>query len=198
MVATLPKVTAFITRGVGSEAQLLVFQHPTAGVQLPAGTVEIGETVEAAVRREVYEETGLTAVQIVGKLGVSHQTLPESERVVARATKLFDAPAADVSGTGFLLKRGTPVRYLETDGKFARVLYEEYDLNQPTGIPLIRVNGWVRQSVLTGRLERHHFHLITETETPARWPVFSDGHLFQLYWIPLQPMPALIPPRLAG
>lgn len=42
----LHKVTGFVTRG----RELLVFRHPTAGVQLPAGTVEAGETPEAARR----------------------------------------------------------------------------------------------------------------------------------------------------
>ncbi|MEW5986825.1 MAG: NUDIX domain-containing protein [Chloroflexota bacterium] len=191
----LQKVTAFVTRGTGPAAELLVFRHPTAGVQVPAGTVEIGETVEAAVLREVYEETGLANVQIMGKLQVSQQTLSQDERVVWRMTKVFDAPAADASGTGFLFRRGTPVRYLGADGKFARVSYEEYDLNQPATLPLVSVNGWVRRSILTDRLERHHFHLTTGIETPAAWPVFSDGHFFQLYWAPLQPRPRLIPPQ---
>ncbi|MCP5097606.1 MAG: NUDIX domain-containing protein, partial [Chloroflexi bacterium] len=51
------KVTAFITRRVANETQLLVFQHPTAGIQLPAGTVETGELAETAVLREITEET---------------------------------------------------------------------------------------------------------------------------------------------
>ena len=40
----------------------MVFTHrdfPEAGVQVPAGTVEEGETLDAAVLREVTEETGL-------------------------------------------------------------------------------------------------------------------------------------------
>ena len=49
----LEKVTAFITRGAGAARELLVFQHQAAGIQLPAGTVEAGEDVEAALWREV-------------------------------------------------------------------------------------------------------------------------------------------------
>ena len=53
----------------------MVFTHrdiPEAGVQVPAGTVEEGETLDAAVLREVHEETGLppTAVRNSGILGV--------------------------------------------------------------------------------------------------------------------------------
>ena len=41
---------------------LLVFRHvdfPTAGIQIPGGTMEAGETPEIAVMREAREETGL-------------------------------------------------------------------------------------------------------------------------------------------
>ncbi len=58
MANIVKKVVAYITRG----DELLVFTHrdfPEAGVQVPAGTVEDGETLDAAVLREVHEETGL-------------------------------------------------------------------------------------------------------------------------------------------
>lgn len=57
------KVVAYITRG----RELLVFEHADdaeAGVQVPAGTVEPGEEIEAAVWREVAEETGLNRDQL--------------------------------------------------------------------------------------------------------------------------------------
>lgn len=69
-LATTKKVLAYITR----RDELLVFRHrdfPEAGVQVPAGTVEEGETLDAAVLREVHEETGLplSAVHIEAYLG---------------------------------------------------------------------------------------------------------------------------------
>lgn len=54
----VPKVCAYITRDDGSE--LLVFRGPGHdGLQIPKGTVEAGEQLDAALRREVYEESGL-------------------------------------------------------------------------------------------------------------------------------------------
>jgi 8-oxo-dGTP pyrophosphatase MutT (NUDIX family) len=64
----LCKVFAYITHG----DRLLVFSHPhapEAGIQVPAGTVEPGEPVEAAVLREAWEETGLPGLTLARFLG---------------------------------------------------------------------------------------------------------------------------------
>lgn len=64
------KVVAYITRSQGDE--LLVFEHDKnwneAGIQVPAGTVDRGEDVEAAVIREAEEECGLTGLRLVRKV----------------------------------------------------------------------------------------------------------------------------------
>lgn len=62
------KAFAYIT----SQQKLLVFIHPhepEAGIQVPAGTIEVGETPEAAVLREAYEETGLSGLVLERFLG---------------------------------------------------------------------------------------------------------------------------------
>ena len=38
MVATLEKVTAFVIRSTAHGEELLLCEHPTAGIQIPAGT----------------------------------------------------------------------------------------------------------------------------------------------------------------
>ncbi|MFB8003157.1 NUDIX domain-containing protein [Nocardia sp. NPDC056000] len=64
------KVLAYIVR----DGRLLVFRHidyswEDVGIQVPAGSLQDGETPEDAVLREAREETGLTEFTIVRKLG---------------------------------------------------------------------------------------------------------------------------------
>ncbi|CAG0926375.1 hypothetical protein TFLX_00039 [Thermoflexales bacterium] len=60
----IEKVIAFITRPSQNSLELLLFEHPQAGIQIPTGTVEDGETPEAAAVREAAEETGLTSLTL--------------------------------------------------------------------------------------------------------------------------------------
>ncbi len=70
------KATAVVIRGDCAARELLVFEHPRTGLQLPAGTVEDGETFEAAAIRELAEETGLTDVILHSELGFLDEVSP--------------------------------------------------------------------------------------------------------------------------
>ena len=50
--------------------EVLVFRHPTAGVQLVKGTIEAGESPGAAALRELAEEAGLVDAELGHSLGV--------------------------------------------------------------------------------------------------------------------------------
>ncbi len=67
----VPKVLAYVTRNGKSGRELLVFRHrdyPEAGTQIPAGTVEDGETAQDAVLRELGEETGLVKLTVINQI----------------------------------------------------------------------------------------------------------------------------------
>lgn len=53
------KAVAVVMRPRDQATEVLVFRHPLAGVQIPKGTVENEETIEAATLRELEEESGL-------------------------------------------------------------------------------------------------------------------------------------------
>jgi 8-oxo-dGTP pyrophosphatase MutT (NUDIX family) len=71
----IDKAVAAVVRQNGAAAELLVFRHPLAGVQLPKGTVEPGETPAEAVLRELEEESGL-------RLAVEPRPLGQWRRVL--------------------------------------------------------------------------------------------------------------------
>lgn len=110
------KVVAYITREINGREELLVFRHrdnPEAGVQVPAGTVEEGEDVDAAVAREAGEETGLHGFQVQRKIGVFMYDNKETGRLNERHVYHLLAP------------EGTPDtwQWIETGG--GRVSSEE-------------------------------------------------------------------------
>jgi ADP-ribose pyrophosphatase YjhB (NUDIX family) len=189
MEKTLHKVTAFVTRG---EA-LLLFRHPQAGIQLPAGTVEEGEGPAEAVLREVAEETGLTEVEIVEKLLVEEYDLAPDRAVLLEPCNLHREPDSASPRVGEPLTRGLTVKTVEAQHGYARVCYEEYRLEGAELVLLHQQEGWLPAAFLARRIQRHFFHLTCLTETPERWSVASDrGHRFELFWVPLSTDPGLV------
>lgn len=49
--------------------RILAFKHPTAGFQIPKGSVEDDESIEEAVLRELAEESGIRTASIDSKVG---------------------------------------------------------------------------------------------------------------------------------
>ena len=65
------RVVAYVTRERAGRMELLTIEHrdlPEAGIQVPAGRLEHGESLESGLLRELAEETGLTGARVVREL----------------------------------------------------------------------------------------------------------------------------------
>jgi 8-oxo-dGTP pyrophosphatase MutT (NUDIX family) len=186
------KVTAFITCGSKSGHELLLLEHPYAGIEIPAGTVEDGETPEEAAVREATEESGLTSLTLCGYLGSTVRTLPEGQRIVVVPTRVYARP--DVTSFDWAyLRTGIQVAVRRREGAFSQITYEEFDqLLDPQYVTMC-ITGWVPDSVLSETERRHFFHLEFRGRRQDSWTVRTDNHLYTLFWAPLSSLPDVIP-----
>ncbi len=192
----MEKVTVFVTRGPAEARELLVFRHPCGGVQLPAGTVEANEPPGEAALRETWEETGLTAVTVVGYFGSQTQTMRADYHMVLRTVLLLESPRPDAEAviaafpTYLGLRRGLPVRRLgDPQNGYVKVAYEEFDeiAKEDFSNPSRSVSGWVPSDAITPLLVRHFYHVTPTEATPDTWIQSAEEweHRFELYWVPL-------------
>ncbi len=198
MSQSIEKVTAFITQERNGVQSLLVFKHPTAGIQIPAGSVEPGENIETTAIRETYEETGLQKVRIEKHLGCFENELEENQRIITKSTKVYIKPDLNAVPYKEKLARGLTVNFHSNHRNFTHISYIEYEFDEhfkPKCIDYI-VNGWVSNKDLSAQKKRHFFHLSTQEDTADTWELKSDlGHIFKPYWTLLSPKPQLIPPQ---
>ncbi len=91
------RVAAVLPRQGG----IVLVRHEKDGVAyhlLPGGGVEVGETIETALRREVLEETGLDS-RLVAPLFVSDSIDPDGDRHMVQLTFLAAVTGGDLAGT---------------------------------------------------------------------------------------------------
>jgi 8-oxo-dGTP pyrophosphatase MutT (NUDIX family) len=190
------KVTAFMVRERNGVEELLVFKHPTAGIQIPAGTVEAGEDIETAVKREAYEETGLQLVEIENYLGYIENELENNQRIIAETTQVYIEPSLNAMPYAEKLTKGLTVDYHSTQGDFTHISYIEYDRHPNPTCICYNITGWVPNENLSAQKKRHFFQLTTQEQTADAWELRSDrGHIFKPYWTPLSPKPDIMPPQ---
>jgi len=190
----LEKVTGFVIRKLATGAELLLLQHPFAGFQIPAGTVNPGETPRNAILREVAEESGLKNVLIGTDLGVQDIILPPDQAVLIHPTKVFSRP--DPSSFDWI--QVSPGLWLEVHRKqdgYAQITYKEPDHLPNPSYTTYQITGWVPEDTLSQRQRRHFFLLNFDGQTPPSWKVNTDSHTFTLSWSPLDDLPDLIPPQ---
>jgi len=188
------KVTGFITRRSSERYDILLLEHPDAGIQIPAGTVEDGESPEEAVMREAAEETGLTQLTIRRYLGCAEDRLPEAHRLIAEQTKVYARP--DVMSFDWAhLRKGIPVTVSRRSHGFSQVTFQEFDRVPNPQYVTMCITGWVPDGVLADTKKRYFFHLESHGHSEERWAVRDGYHLFTLFWAPLTALPEIIHPQ---
>jgi 8-oxo-dGTP pyrophosphatase MutT (NUDIX family) len=188
------KVTAFVTRVAAQGAELLVFEHPSAGFQLPAGTVEADEPHAAAAAREAREETGLLDLPPGRFLKAIPETLPDDHYLIAATTRVYSRP--DLTSFDWAsIRRGILVRCHRAGPEFSHVTYVERDRRTEPAEVTYQITGWVPTTAITRQVTRYFYHFPYHGQTPASWWVDTDNHRFRLFWTPLTQLPSIVAPQ---
>ncbi len=189
------KVTTCATSTGLSGQSLLVFRHPTGGVQLPAGSVELGEEPENAALRELFEETSIDRVELLERLCVLATDLGASNGVLSQSVVLSSSAACRDQEVGIALRRGLPVRVLAEEASASFICYEEFDYRVEQKAVISSGSGWVPTRVVARSLERIIFRARIERDGRSSWQHLADGQLLEIQWLPLRPKPALVEPQ---
>lgn len=193
--ATLHKVTVFITRPApAGGVELLLFQHPDAGVQIPAGTVEEGETLDAAALREGREESALENLRLVRSIGYWEEDFGLEQRAMLRRAVVYSRPDPG-SFDWATLPRGPMVHWLRQQNGYTQISYQEDDRFPDPRYVSYQITGWVADDCLAGSLQRHFFHLAAGGGPQSRWSTYTDGHIFRPFWAPLDQLPQIVSPQ---
>ncbi|MBI5302308.1 MAG: NUDIX domain-containing protein [Chloroflexi bacterium] len=188
----LDKVTAFITRHDGDE--VLLFEHPYAGIQIPAGTVEEGEPFAQAALREAREESGLNELHVCAFLDTQETRLPDHLPFIARTTRAYARPDA-ASFNWVQFRRGIQVTAQRRANGFTQVTYQESDDTLNPQYITFHITAWVADDALADTLRRHFFHLEFRGASPDRWRVQTDNHMFTPFWARCDALPPINPPQ---
>lgn len=185
------KVTAFVTREALQGVELLLFEHPYAGIQLPAGTVELGEAHDVAAAREASEETGLTDLPPGRHLATQTQTLSGDYHMMLTTSRVYSRPDP-TSFDWASIRNGLVVQMHRTEAGYAHVTFaDRYSRADPPYVTY-QITGWVPTEVLTREVTRYFYHFAYHGHTPETWPVDIDYHRFRLFWAPLAALPPIV------
>ena len=192
--AALEKVTAFILHKGTAVPNLLLFEHPTAGIQIPAGTVEEDEDPQAAAEREAGEESGLRGLKFEAFLGSCTERPVIGDHFIARETSVFSRP--DMTSFDWAhLRRGLTVKLLRQADGFSQVTFDEPDRWPDPQFATYQITGWVAEDVLTETALRYFYLFSHAGQTPDRWLVPIDYHTFKPFWAPLNLLPDIVAPQ---
>ncbi|WP_157605059.1 NUDIX domain-containing protein [Schlesneria paludicola] len=177
------KVAAFVLTPT-PEPMVLALRHPIAGLQFPAGTIESGEGVLDAARREVREETCVTALDQGRRLGTEVCPRDADEGFVLETSESISTNRDEERS---LFYRGRRVRILSHGDALSQVCEEEWNLNLDPPIVSRRIQGVIPTRFI-GRSVARVFvcFLFLGDFRSEPWKCTADGHTWQVEWIPLR------------
>ena len=194
--APVEKVTVFVMGQREGVDALLFLVHPHAGVQLPAGTVEVGEAAQDAALREAQEETGLDGLVWGGLLGEEREEFAPDAGIVAQSTPVYTRADGSSAAMG-TLRRGLTVEVVRPEGDFLQVRYIEFDGFPEPRFTTFELLGWVPADTVAATRIRYFAWLTIAEPTPLSWTHFSDNHNFTLRWHRLDDLPEMVAPQAA-
>jgi len=169
------KVTIFAVH----QGCVLVFDHPLAETQFPAGTVDLDESPENAAVRELAEETGIQ-VDDVEYLGTTF-TRREDDLAYTLETVVAD--------DGLRIPRGYRVHVLGSDGERIRFTRRESDHSEQPPLVLSESAGLTSPQSLTRRIERHFYRAQARNAAPWSWEG-DDGHVWLCHFVEINEVQA--------
>jgi 8-oxo-dGTP pyrophosphatase MutT (NUDIX family) len=193
--SVLEKVTAIVTRQTAQGRELLLFEHPFAGIQFPAGTVEEGESPEVAAQREAAEETGLSGLILAGFLGQRAEQWPEHHTATLTDAQVYARPDPASFNWAYIRKGIMVRREGRQKNGYTLITYQEYDHTLHPQYISFQITGWVAEQTLARQGMRYFYHLVCPVETPPRWTVDIDHHRFTLFWSPVSALPEITAPQ---
>ncbi len=194
MNSYIEKVTLFITRMIHGQENLLLFKHPYAGIQIPAGTVKNSEIVEEAALREAKEETNISEFTSIELIGTDIERYNEGYYSISKKSFVYSRPS-ETSFDWIEIRRGVHVEELRQHGRFKQIKYVEYDAYPENNQISYKIIGWIPQEALVSSEKRYFFRLTTEVQTENEWDVFTDNHTFRVFWVALEKLPSVIYPQ---
>lgn len=191
----LLKVTCFVTRASRSTvAEVLLIEHPHAGIQYPAGTVEPGEEPTSEAAREAREETGLAELPAPHLIDVFEETIQRPAATTLSTTPVYLRPTLG-SASWATLRNGIGVQIDREQDDFVQATYIEHNRWPDPQYISAQITGWVPRRAVTQRRRRFFYLLPFEGETPSEWMVAADHHMWRLFWAPVEALPQIVAPQ---